>query len=132
MRKRQNKSEVHHCAAVKSANCTFLLPGQTQDDSSEPPAKKLQPSVVLEEFSTKEPELMGVDVIMGMDVVKYMSSAGSKDKSTTGAKTIADAKFGEMHPETDAELEACSGLALRRIQEAEKIVHGKFFQVKPQ
>ena len=94
------------------------------------------------EFSSKEPELMGmgkgVDLVMGNQLSDYIAaSAKAKTAAQSQTKTVEtvdssknpDAKFGENKPEDEEELQACSGIALKRIKEAESRLHGKFAKV---
>ena len=112
-----------------------------QGESSEPPRKKFQqppPSVVLMEFSSKEPELMGmgmgVDLAMGNQLPDYTARTAIQSQIETAVKTVdtcknPDAKSGESKPEDEEEIQACSGIALKRIKEVENRLHGKFAKV---
>ena len=108
---------------------------------AEPPTKKiLQPpaSIVLMELSSKEPELMGMgmdtDLVMGNQISQYIAKntqlqVASKFADGAHSNRSPDAKFGEANPEEEEEILACSGIALRRIQEMEHRVHGKLAKV---
>ena len=95
------------------------------------------------EFSSKEPELMGmgmgVDLTMGNQLPDYIT-ANTKAKTATQYQIeTADktedssknpvAKSGEPKPQDEEEIQACSGIALKRIKEVESRLHGKFAKV---
>ena len=58
----------------------------------------------------------------------------SEDDTTTKAVDILsreelDAKFGQKYSESEEEIQACSGIALKRIRETENKIHGRFANV---
>ena len=95
------------------------------------------------EFSSKEPELMGmgmgVDLAMGNQLPDYIAvntkaRTATQSQIETAVKTAyssknPDAKSGESKPEDEEEIQACSGIALKRIKEVENRLHGKFAKV---
>ena len=95
------------------------------------------------EYSSKEPELMGmgmgVDLNMGNQLPDYIA-VNTKAKTATQSQIETahkmadssknpDAKSGESKPEDEEEIQACSGIALKRIKEVENRLHGKFAKV---
>ena len=82
---------------------------------------------------------MGVDLAMGNQLPDYIAvntkaRTATQSQIETAVKTAyssknPDAKSGESKPEDEEEIQACSGIALKRIKEVENRLHGKFAKV---